>query len=347
MRGNGDRRGGWIRTAIAVATLGLIAIFARSVDWGKAWTTLSTANAMFVALAVGANLATVVIKAVRWHLFLGAVGVRSPSLAVRSTFAGAALNNVVFANGGDAARVAAVATQARVSSADVLATLAVDKLCDLVTYSILFAVVAFTLPLPTELARWRTAILVGLASLAIAGGFTAWQTRSAGARAGASGPQSTTSRLGAYVRRLIAAIPAVASGPRLGVALLLAAVAWVGQWATFHLAAVAASYPASPATSLLALLTVNASFLIRLTPGNLGVFQFLFVLAATASGGDRDGAVGVAFLISLIQYIPVTSIGLMLASSLVGHGGTAADPGEPHAAKTTAQDDIVTAGQGE
>ena len=42
----------------------------------------------------------------------------------------------------------------------------------------------------------------------------------------------------------------------------------------------------------------------------------LYALAATAAGLDRDGAVAVAFLISLIQYIPVTSIGLALASSL-------------------------------
>ena len=109
---------------------------------------------------------------------------------------------------------------------------------------------------------------------------------------------------------------AVATAPRLTVALVLALIAWAGQWATFHSAARAASFPASAASSLLALLTVNASFLVRLTPGNVGVFQFLYALAATAAGLDRDGAVAVAFLISLIQYIPVTSIGLALASSL-------------------------------
>ena len=65
-----------------------------------------------------------------------------------------------------------------------------------------------------------------------------------------------------------------------------------------------------------ALLVVNASFAVRLTPGNVGVFQLLYALAATSTGLDKDSAVAVAFLISLIQYIPVTLIGLLLARSL-------------------------------
>ena len=69
---------------------------------------------------------------------------------------------------------------------------------------------------------------------------------------------------------------------------------------------------------MLALLAVNASFLVRLTPGNVGVFQLLYALAATSTGLDKDSAVAVAFLIQLIQYIPVTIVGLLLAPSLAG-----------------------------
>jgi uncharacterized protein (TIRG00374 family) len=307
---------GWTRTAVAIATLGLIAVFARSVDWRTAWATVTSANPTFVLMAVGANLGSVVIKALRWRMFLASVGVPSASLAFRATLAGAALNNVVFANGGDAARVAAVANHARASSADVLATLAVDKLCDLASYAIIFVAVAFALPLPAELARWRAPVLGALGLMFIAAVFVIWPAR----RAVASPDDvyaSFVARARAYGRRLLRTLTEVATAPRLAVALLLAVAAWAGQWATFHFAARAAAFPASPVTSLLALLTVNASFLIRLTPGNVGVFQFLYALAATAAGLDRDGAVAVAILISFIQYIPVTSIGLVLASTLM------------------------------
>jgi len=119
-----------------------------------------------------------------------------------------------------------------------------------------------------------------------------------------------------YWRRLTATSAELATARRLAIAVALAFVGWAGQWATFQYAAHAASFPTTPADSLLALLVVNASFAVRLTPGNVGVFQLLYALAATSTGLDKDSAVAVAFLISLIQYIPVTLIGLLLARSL-------------------------------
>jgi uncharacterized membrane protein YbhN (UPF0104 family) len=123
-------------------------------------------------------------------------------------------------------------------------------------------------------------------------------------------------RARSYWRRLTTTSVQLATPRRLAIALGLSFLSWAGQWATFHYAAHAAAFPTTPAVSLLALLVVNLSFVVRLTPGNVGVFQLLYVLAATSTGLDKDSAVAVAFLISLIQYIPVTIIGLLLARSL-------------------------------
>jgi uncharacterized protein (TIRG00374 family) len=119
-----------------------------------------------------------------------------------------------------------------------------------------------------------------------------------------------------YWRRLTATSAELATARRLTIAVGLSFLSWAGQWATFHYAAHSASFPTTAADSLLALLVVNLSFVVRLTPGNVGVFQLLYALAATSTGLDKDSAVAVAFLISLIQYIPVTIIGLLLARSL-------------------------------
>jgi uncharacterized protein (TIRG00374 family) len=328
------RRRRWVRPVVAIATLALIAVFARSVDWGSAWETISNADPRFVALAVAAHLVTLIIKALRWRMFLASVGAPSVSLAVRAMFAGAALNDVVFANGGDAAKVAAVASHARVSSADVLATVAVDKLCDLASYALIFVAVAFALPLPPELARWRTPVLGALALMIVIAAVFGWRMRHPSAPRADEKTGSFGARASAYIRRLVRTLAEVATAPRLSAAFLLALAAWGCQWATFHFAAVGADFPAPAATSLIALLTVNASFVVRLTPGNVGVFQFLYALAATAAGLDRNAAVAVAILISFIQYIPVTTIGLVFASTLVRRGEKQA-PAIP-------QDDIVT-----
>ena len=57
----------------------------------------------------------------------------SPSLwlAIKATFAGAGLNNILVANGGEAARVVFVARAAHVPSAKVLATLALERMFEL------------------------------------------------------------------------------------------------------------------------------------------------------------------------------------------------------------------------
>jgi hypothetical protein len=49
---------------------------------------------------------------------------------------------------------------------------------------------------------------------------------------------------------------------------------------------------------------------VRLTPGNVGAFQPC-TPGGNIDGADKDSAVAVAFLISIIQYIPVTLIGLV------------------------------------
>jgi len=160
--------------------------------------------------------------------------------------------------------------------------------------------------------------------LVVALGILAWRV-SRPSTERATSAQAQRSGVRRYWNQLASTTGAVSTPRRLGVALALSFVAWAGQWATFHYAALAADFGTSQSTSLLALLLVNASFLIRLTPGNIGVFQLLYTLAATAAGLDRDDAVAVAFLIQVIQYIPVTVIGLLLAPSLV-RGPTAVSP---------------------
>ena len=307
----------WLHWAVPIATILLLALFARKVDWANAWSAITHADPVLLGVATIANLGTLVVKGVRWSLFLDAVGIRGTGQALRTTFAGHALNNVLVANGGDAVRVAATARNSKVSSATVLATLAIDKLCDLVSYAALFAVAAIWLPLPPQLARWRTAALIALVVMAIAlAALVVWRPKHSHGDGLVAAEQRLVERARNYWRRLTATSAELATARRLTIAVGLSFLSWAGQWATFHYAAHSASFPTTAADSLLALLVVNLSFVVRLTPGNVGVFQLLYALAATSTGLDKDSAVAVAFLISLIQYIPVTIIGLLLARSL-------------------------------
>src|SRR5258707_13995258 len=103
--------------------------------------------------AAGVNLASIVVKGVRWWIFLRPIGATSPWLALRATFAGAGLNNVLVANGGEAARVVFVSRSAHITSARVLATLALEGLVEVVGYFVILALAATLLQLAATLQR--------------------------------------------------------------------------------------------------------------------------------------------------------------------------------------------------
>jgi uncharacterized protein (TIRG00374 family) len=309
----------WIRWLIPVATLALLGLFARSVDWPRAWSAIAHANPLLLAFATLVNLLSLTVKGIRWSVFLEGIGVRGVGAAVRATFVAAALNNVVVANGGEAARVAGIARQSDASTTSVLATLAVDRLCDLLTYAVLFVATAFVLPLPADLARWRMPGLVAIVAIVSVIAFLLWRAPSP---ADAGGVVAKVERSSLLVRarrsgrELLSTTASIATPKRVALAAVLSIISWIGQWATYHYAAHSAAFAMTPTDTLLAWLAVNASFLIRLTPGNVGVFQLLYALAATSTGLSRDSAVAVAFLIQVIQYIPVTIVGLLFAPSL-------------------------------
>ena len=86
-------------------------------------------------------------------------------MALKATFAGAGLNNILVANGGEAARVVFVARAAHVQSAKVLATLALERMFELIGYIVLLALSVSFLELPPSVERTRPvawAALVGV-----------------------------------------------------------------------------------------------------------------------------------------------------------------------------------------
>jgi hypothetical protein len=73
------------------------------------------------------NLASLLTKALAWWLFLAPWGVRSGVGPLRATLVGAAMNNVLPWNAGDAVRVWALASRERLSVLRVVGTLGLER----------------------------------------------------------------------------------------------------------------------------------------------------------------------------------------------------------------------------
>ena len=321
-----------LRWIFSIAMLVAVVLYGRTIDWITAWSAIRSASWPILLVATLVNFITLGAKAVTWWIFLRAVGVPSLSLAVKATVAGAGLNNILVANSGEAARVVFVTRASGAPSAAVLAALALERLFDLIGYIALMASAAYFLPMPHEVARWRFAavgVLLGMIVL-----FGVLLRRSPGIAAATVYPSTLVGRVRTYLDRFMVSVRSIVTLQRICLAMLLSLVNWAAQIATYHLVAVAAHFPISIVGSVTTLITANVGFLVRATPGNVGVFQVVYGVTAQALGLDKAAAVAVALLLQFIQNLPVTLLAVAIAPDLLLHWrdkrGTAATNESQH-----------------
>jgi uncharacterized protein (TIRG00374 family) len=303
-----------LRILFIMAILAMLVLFARTVHWSETWRAIKTTSIPVLILAAAVNLASLVLKGMRWWIFLRPVGAPSLWLALRATFAGAGLNNVLVANGGEAARVIFVARSAHVQSAKVLATLALERLFELVGYVVMLATAVSILNLPPTLERTRP--FAWLALVVIIGVLVYLVRHPEKADIPAAG-EGLFARTRHYVRRFMRTLKDISTPGRFAASLLISVAIWALQVATYALTAVAAHFPLPLVGTVAALLAVNLGFAIRATPGNVGLFQMMYAVSAVAFGMDKERAIAVAFLIQTQQILPVTVIGLLAAPQML------------------------------
>ena len=305
----------WVRAAAVLAFTLLLGAFGRHVNWRAAAAAVRGADARLLVLALICNQLSLALKGVRWWVFLRPLGVRSLALVLRATFAGASLNNLLVAQGGEGARVLLVSRTSGISSARVAGALVLERVLDAVSYLILLCGAALAFSLPESVARWRTpaGIALGLIVVAVT---TLWFVARFNARDAPAPPdEPEAGTVLRYFRQFVASVRVSGSPARLAAAMLLSLGAWGLQVATYHLVAMAAHLPLSLAGSIAALLAVGVSFLVRATPGNVGVFQVIYAVTVGSFGIAEGPAVAAAILIQTVQIVPTVLIG-----TLVGHG---------------------------
>ena len=296
------------------AVLVLLVLFASRVDWHAAMAAARGADLRLLLLALACNQLSLVLKGVRWWVFLRPLGVRSLALVLRATYAGASLNNLVIAQGGEAARVLIVARASRVAASRVTSALALERALDAVSYLTLLVSAAFVLDLPAELLRWRMTAAVALACcLAALLALSATSRMREGER---RGDATLRGRARSAARTFVASVSETASAARLTVGLLLSLCAWALQVATYHTIALATHLSLPLSGSVAAMLAIGISFLFRGTPGNVGIFQLIYALTVASFGVGRSAAVATALLIQFVQIVPTVVLGSLTAHRL-------------------------------
>lgn len=309
-----------IRWALSAAILVFLILFARTIDWHAAWNSMRHASLPLLAAAIGVNFLSLLLKGVRWWLFLRPIGINSLPLAMRATIAGAGLNNVLVANGGDAARVVFVSRLSGVPSSTVLASVALEKLFDPIGFVMLLVFGVIVFELPPQFEAWKLPAEITLGVIVLLLIFFVYATRNIKPEhvpERRAKPRTWTGKFVAYFKSFGQTAGRLATGPRFLGAMVLSLLSWGSQLWCFDLAASAAHVPIPLAGSLACLLGINVGLIIRATPGNVGFFQFVYALMAEQFGVTRNDAIAVSLLIQTLQILPLTLLGIALAPEFI------------------------------
>lgn len=301
---------------------GLLFLFFRGVDWNAMGRALRAADPLYLCGVVSVTLVTYAARAWRWGFLLAPLA-RVPFARLFSATVIGFMTGLLIPRAGEVVRPYLVARQHAVSTSAGFASIVLERLVDLITVLLLFALYLYVLPTPE--AQTRGPLLgvlkvagaaAGAGALVILGVLLAWHRYSERAMRVAEWlVRPLPERFAAAVSRavhsfgeglaVLKASPshlAAIMGQSLVVWLLLAVgIYWNNR--AFGLA-----LPFHTAFLILAFLTVGVAIP---TPGTVGGFHAFYRAALTeAYGVDNDVAAAAGIASHALGNLPVLLLGL-------------------------------------
>jgi hypothetical protein len=310
-----SRSARWALAAVAVAITGLFAWLAvRTIDLGLTWEALRESDVAWIAPSFALLALSLAVRALRWWA-LFAPGRRPP---LRHTAAallvGLFFNSILPLRAGEAARLVYLARRTRVSRTETAATIAVERLFDVLALLLLLFVALPFLPEVTWIraAAWLAlalglALALAVAVLVVFGDralrVLLWPLRWAPFVSPERWEQAPT-MLGhglAALRR-----PGLAA-----TAMALTTVSWLVMAASFWALMPAFDLGLGYEAGLLVLVAVGLAMIVPSPPAALGVFEAAVVVALGAFGIESSRALSYALVLHAVNFFPYLAAGLL------------------------------------
>ncbi len=295
----------YLSTLLSVAGLAAVAWAAWRFPWSETAASLSSVRVGWLLLAAAANFVSLEAKGASWHLLLKRRAPVRLATASAATLVGAAIGSIGLSVAGDAARVRYVMTRARIPLTAIVTATVAARLLEAVA---LLAVVAGGAGLLHRL-TWMPEIRIGSAGLLALIVLLAW--RPALGVATAMLPERARTSAERWQRLIVT--------PSTFSALALCMANWLAQLAAYWMACRAVALPAASALALAAMILANIGGIFRLTPGNIGVLQASFALAAVPLGLPTEAAVAASLVLQAVQVLPV----LLAGAGIMVYGAVA------------------------
>ena len=307
---------------VLLLTAGLLAYFLRNADMAGVWEETRRADAGLLALALAVTGLTYALRAYRWQYLLAPIGPTRFSTAFEATVIGFAASFLLPARAGEVLRPYLLARRENLPATAAFATIILERVLDLVTVLLLFAVfVLFVSPEtlaadPALFAQVKTGgAVVGAAAVAGLAVFFALaghpeRLGRAALRIERVLPARLARAVAGFVETFAQGLAVMRQPGRLAVSLLLSCPLWMsiaaGIWLTSRAFHMTFGYLGS--FLVMTLLVVGVAMP---TPGAIGGFHAMYQIAVTKFFGvSTDRAVGAAIVLHAISFVPVTLVGL-------------------------------------
>lgn len=303
----------YFRTAIGIGFSAFFMYMAlRQVNWREAFNVVTQSDVTLICLGLLFAVLTYLLFALRWRVLL----MESDSLPISTTFAyimiGYLANTVLPLRLGDVTRAALLGRKRHISGSLVLGSIVLERLLDICVILVLalsLSLVVVFIPLVRySIMMFAGAALGALAMLLI---LTRYEERlmSLTPRLPSFIPRQLVAYLIGWVTRFAQGTQALRHRRQLVTAIGLSWLAWIsaGCWSICH---VAAFHLATPwYAGLFVLVVVNLGAAIPSSPGAIGVYHSLAMLALSVWVADKNATAAYALVTHAINIMLIVALG--------------------------------------
>jgi glycosyltransferase 2 family protein len=304
---NGAR---WGRVAAGFAVSGVCAwLVARRVEWTPLVAALRRVNVAWLVATVSANVAGFVMASLRWRRIVDRQVRLSRREAFESLMIGNFANLVMPTRLGDVMRAVLVARHGGVPAGALLASVVVERVADLV----MLLAFAFSLSLvvpapPVVLVAIRTlaAVTIGAIVCFMVAADRVAPIATAALRVVAP---SLVDPIGRHVDAFVVELRAAGGVGRVAGVIALSALAWIVFGTAFVCAVLAFGFEMPLYAGFFVMAVVNLGGLVPASPGAIGVYHYLAVLALSVWLHDPSAALGFALVTHALGLLVVVASG--------------------------------------
>jgi uncharacterized protein (TIRG00374 family) len=269
------------------------------VNWRQTLRAIGEADLKLTAVAAGCLLVTFCLFAVRWRQLVAVDKAPPATRMFNLLMIGYLANAVLPARPGDIIRAVLLRQIFSISLSYGLASIVLEHLFDVLAVCALGMIASFAVPLPPLLQSGLYTLAATGLILVVVLFFLSWQRLSITclpARFPLMFRHRFARFLAEWLERFVSAMHVLNSPTRLTMTVLLTCLGWVTLISSTVLLIEAFQLAIPPAAALLVLVATNLGAIIPSSPGSLGIYHLMAVMALSV--WQVDTSVAVAFAIA-------------------------------------------------